>query len=136
MFSNSSRYAIEETIREFNDFLQTKVNLVKYSAIDLKNAFYQRFRKNFRSTNDWHTAWYQFEMNNLLLTIENGVLVNVKFVVTNEYNSKQKEFIEDLNDAMKHIDLAKIANQNIVYSGILEHFNSTINQINNFKINK
>ncbi len=134
MFSNSSRYALEETIKEFNDFLHTKANTVKYTAVDYKNAFYQRFRKNFQRTNDWHTTAYHFGFDNIILGINEGNIDHLDFIITNQYNSKANEFIKDLNEVFKQIDLVKIRNENIVYCGVLEQCNNIVNQINNYKI--
>lgn len=135
MFSNSISYALEETVKEFNIFLNERAT-VKHTATDLKNAFYQRLRKNLLGTNQWNHVAYSFGIDNVTLNVERGNLVGLNFNVTSRYNHVNESFITECQEAMKSIDLIKLASECDVYKGVAERFSSAIVQINNFKVKK
>jgi len=134
MRDTSMLNALESAIIDFNAFLKNKNDTSKYSMIDYKNAFFQRMRKEFYTTNHYQLFNYHFSLINFNIEISNGSLSLLKFDVKNQYNSIQIAFINNINDCMKVIDLEKLSQRSEVYSNIVNVFEKTINQINSFKI--
>lgn len=137
-FSNTIDYALRETIKEFNDFLYTKANVNKYTAVDFHNAFYQRLRKNLMGTADWagHGISCLFGAENVLLgEIKEGRLQNFKFVETNRYNTSHKEMIQKFNEILSGIDVLMLGSELPIYVGASDQLSESINKIRNFKVN-
>lgn len=133
MFSNTLKYAIEQTVIEFQAFIISKTDTTKYSDIDYKNAFYQRFMKNLKGTEYWVQYRWSFGFSNIKFIIQNGVVTTLEFVVTNKYNGCEK-FINKCNETMKTVDLVKLQENSNKYVSLIETFDRAINSINTFKI--
>ncbi len=132
-FSNTLLWVLEESIKDFNIFLNTKNSVNHLHITDIKNAFYQRFIKNLKKTEYWYEYKFDFGINNLKLDIIENNTSGITFIETNKYAEKHKNFIIQLNNEVKFINFEHLKDISKVYNG-LEIINNSINQINNFKI--
>ena len=132
MFSNTLKYALEQTVCEFNYFIQNSNN-IKYSDIDYKNAFYQRFRKNIYRTEYKNLFNYNFNINNIKFLIEDGCLSCLKFETYNTYTEKLNNCISNLNRELNSIDLNELK-ENLNTYNLVDTFESSIQKISNFKV--
>ena len=136
MFSNTIKYAIEETIKDFNIWLNK--NGRNNTDVDIKNAFYQRLKTNFRYT-EWNgiVNGYDFNISYIKLKIENNVLTNLRFEIKDSkyYSPLFTNFIDNCMREIVLIDYESLEDEMKVYE-LDEVFTKAIGQINNFKINK
>jgi len=134
MFSNTIKYAIEETVKDFNIWLNK--NGRNNLDSDIKNAFYQRLKTNFRST-EWHNFInsYDFDISYIKLKIEDNVLVNLKFETKQSkyYSPLFLSFIDSCMREIALIDYESLKDEMKVYE-LDDVFTKIIGQISNFKI--
>ncbi len=135
MFSNTIKYAIEESIKEFNVWLNK--NNYKRTDADMKNAFYQRLRNNFKAT-EWYNLFNHFgnfEIDNIKFRIEENCVVNLRFeLIGNRHSSNMlTTFINNCMREIVLIDYESLKDEMKVYE-LSDVFTKTIGQINNFKI--
>jgi hypothetical protein len=107
MIDTSLKYALRETIIEFNEWAQ-KLSWVKVGLDEMKGIFLNKLYKNLKSTE----YRYVNGVNILKLDVEANRVKNVIFAPVVSYsnysNKLDAELVSALNTQLSHIDLEKL----------------------------
>jgi hypothetical protein len=138
MIDTTNKELLKLSICDFYDFITNSNNYQKYSLNEIKGILYNKLLARFRCS-DFNNDWWQFKKcfsnDNISIEIKEGKLTKLSFVVLNESNKRQKDFITAINTELETINLEDIYNQyNNNYKDFIPQTEQIINKLNNFKI--